>query len=573
MPTIKKLYFSSGTSVTAPADISTSGGSGSGEINLVANPNDADAGWAASGSGVTVATTTTSTDLPLGGIISSAIKITPVSGTSDYARYRFTIAESLKNRKLKIQWEQRPLSGYASGDLKLEMHTNTSSDYSGTDATLGLSTDSSGVTAINNFTGRFVTYFDANSSSYYELRIKRVAGTTALNITSVIVGPGVQAQVPARSDANTSHTPTYTGLGTVSNNSAKYGREGNVLVMRGNVTAGTVAASLFSFTLPSGLTIDSTCLPLSNTSSNPGPIVGTVGASSGTQSSGMYLVAATATSSSLVYAGHRIGSGLTLITPQNGNTLFSTSDSISWECRIPIAEWSGSGNLNASQNDVEYLYNTDVTDADNTSAFGYGPGGVQFGSFTAARAKTVRALTPHQEGDQYFLDIWDTNAWFVLGTYSNSIAPLNNQGVESYGMTIDNSSTSTTDLIVNFGKYRLTGSGTFGAAGLAWSTIAASANFKWRVRKVKGGVAVGFGKATSTESGLAPAGVFSLENSVVNLQELSATPASTASGTECKVYMKGDKFILAFNDAGTMRYKYLDLTGTGVTWVHTTTAP
>lgn len=55
--------------------------------------------------------------------------------------------------------------------------------------------------------------------------------------------------------------------------------------------------------------------------------------------------------------------------------------------------------------------------------------------------------------------------------------------------------------------------------------------------------------------------------------EQSATPANPASGTEMHVYMKADKFVIQYNDAGTVRYKYLDLTGTGVTWTHTTTAP
>lgn len=55
--------------------------------------------------------------------------------------------------------------------------------------------------------------------------------------------------------------------------------------------------------------------------------------------------------------------------------------------------------------------------------------------------------------------------------------------------------------------------------------------------------------------------------------EQSSTPSSPTSGTEMRVYMKADKFIIQFNDGGTVRYKYLDLTGTGVTWVATTTAP
>lgn len=59
----------------------------------------------------------------------------------------------------------------------------------------------------------------------------------------------------------------------------------------------------------------------------------------------------------------------------------------------------------------------------------------------------------------------------------------------------------------------------------------------------------------------------------ITFEEDTTTPASPTSGTQMRVYMKADKFVIQFNNAGTVRYKYLDLTGTGVTWVHTTTAP
>lgn len=53
----------------------------------------------------------------------------------------------------------------------------------------------------------------------------------------------------------------------------------------------------------------------------------------------------------------------------------------------------------------------------------------------------------------------------------------------------------------------------------------------------------------------------------------TGTPAAPTQDTQAKIYIKANKLIIAWNDGGTTRYKYLDLTGTGVTWVHTTTAP
>lgn len=50
------------------------------------------------------------------------------------------------------------------------------------------------------------------------------------------------------------------------------------------------------------------------------------------------------------------------------------------------------------------------------------------------------------------------------------------------------------------------------------------------------------------------------------------TPPSP-NGTSAHVYVKGSRLIFQYLDGATIRYKYLDLAGTGVTWVHTTTAP
>ena len=46
-----------------------------------------------------------------------------------------------------------------------------------------------------------------------------------------------------------------------------------------------------------------------------------------------------------------------------------------------------------------------------------------------------------------------------------------------------------------------------------------------------------------------------------------------ASYELCDLYIKGTKFIIKYNDGGTTRYKYLELTGTGSSWVHSTSEP
>ena len=73
------------------------------------------------------------------------------------------------------------------------------------------------------------------------------------------------------------------------------------------------------------------------------------------------------------------------------------------------------------------------------------------------------------------------------------------------------------------------------------------------------GISIGSGASPSEDAAL--------------FAEASATPASPASGTQVNEYLRNGKLIYQYNDGGTVRYKYLDLTGTGVTWVHTTVAP
>jgi len=46
-----------------------------------------------------------------------------------------------------------------------------------------------------------------------------------------------------------------------------------------------------------------------------------------------------------------------------------------------------------------------------------------------------------------------------------------------------------------------------------------------------------------------------------------------ASFELCDIYITASHFVIKYNDSGTIRYKSLDLSGTGVTWAHSTTEP
>ena len=59
----------------------------------------------------------------------------------------------------------------------------------------------------------------------------------------------------------------------------------------------------------------------------------------------------------------------------------------------------------------------------------------------------------------------------------------------------------------------------------------------------------------------------------LRLAALAATPSAPEQSSDGALYIKGGKLVVQYDDGGTVRYKYLDLTGTGVTWVHTAVAP
>jgi len=68
-------------------------------------------------------------------------------------------------------------------------------------------------------------------------------------------------------------------------------------------------------------------------------------------------------------------------------------------------------------------------------------------------------------------------------------------------------------------------------------------------------------------------GTIEVNQASLDLKPLSTTPGAPTANSDAKIYVRNNKLIVEFNDAGLTRFKYLDLTGSGVTWVHTTTGP
>ncbi len=113
----------------------------------------------------------------------------------------------------------------------------------------------------------------------------------------------------------TAYTPTITGFGSTSSVAYQWRRSGPDIQVRGSHVNATVQTSLASWSVPT--TIGT--MPSSNTTGNPGPVVGSYGANGGTAWSG-HVLTATATSTGVVYAGGN-GGTTTMITPSNGSVV------------------------------------------------------------------------------------------------------------------------------------------------------------------------------------------------------------------------------------------------------------
>lgn len=131
------------------------------------------------------------------------------------------------------------------------------------------------------------------------------------------------------------YTPTFSaGFGTVTSISCFYKLISDVLYINGSCTVGTVAASIGTITLPSGLALNSSKITIANTSANPGPVYGVLAANA-TSNTGN-IVTATSTSTSLLYTAGP-ASNIAQTTPTNVNNYLATGVVLTFSCAIPIA--------------------------------------------------------------------------------------------------------------------------------------------------------------------------------------------------------------------------------------------
>lgn len=169
--------------------------------------------------------------------------------------------------------------------------------------------------------------------------------TTTLNtqyesITVISDGSNWQLQNRTIPTAWAAYTATLSaGFGTVSTQSFFWRRNGQNLQVQGTFTTGTVAGSIASMSLPSGPTLDTGAISLSNTTANAGMAVGEF-TEDGVTNSFCRVVTATGTSTSLVYFGN-LTTNSGGLTPQNGNVVAASAKITSVNFSVPISGWKG----------------------------------------------------------------------------------------------------------------------------------------------------------------------------------------------------------------------------------------
>lgn len=333
----QKVYFDNGTSLNAVGS-----GSGGG-INYILNP-DAEvdtAGWAtyadAAGSvpvdgtgGSPNVTFTRSTSSPLRGVASFLFTKDAANRQGQGASYNFTIDNADQARALTISFDYLISSGtYADGDLKLFIYDITNSQL--------IQPAGSQVVNVNGSNSyKQIATFQTNSNSTSYRFIIHDTTTSALAYTlkfdNFIVGPASSTMGPARIDWM-AYTPTFVGFGTCTNVHFFWARDGQDILIRGRVAAGTVTGVIASFSLPAGLqTADSTLIP-------------------GIQPSGIWQrsnTGAPAQLQTLLYNANATAinfsfeaPGVDAFVPQVATVLVSANETFSVEdLRIPIAGWS-----------------------------------------------------------------------------------------------------------------------------------------------------------------------------------------------------------------------------------------
>lgn len=279
------------------------------------------------------------------------------------------------------------------------------------------------------------------------------------------------------------YTPVFTGLGTVTVNKAQWKRDGEDLLISVKATVGTSTATEAQMTLPSVYTSRSNVPTIEK--------VGTIDI--GVASANQFYVLSEA-SKGYVTFGQRNGT-ISGLTKQNGSTLFLSGQVISFDARIPCAQFSVNSTF-VGMNEPFYLSNSETV-ANTTGVVGKTKLGMDGSPLLAHTAATYmdctlpRNLLPNETFQIQVRSKIDGNWFPVEEAFIPSIySRINSTYISSanfYSRGIDISKITSGVLRVNF-TASIAGGTTSrdGSVAMdhAWSQVIAAADGydAWRVR-------------------------------------------------------------------------------------------
>lgn len=346
---------------------------------------------------------------------------------------------------------------------------------------------------------KWESLFVLDTSLTYWVGIYRTSGTTneTILVDDVTFSPELTVAGSATSPWQ-DYIPTFSaGLGTVTLTYAKWRQNGQSIEIIGRFVNGTIAASVATMTMPTGLTGD--------TASNI--VTGNwrqSGASTDNFKSGSFLVA----NSNIITFMDDNSSSASSGSPfaaANATVLFRTGATVGFNISFPVAEWAGSS-LTMANSQVEYWANSGATttaNSNNSSATAFqSPLGTPF----TAIASNVTAAQ-YTTFDIPIANYKATDKWEVEMTNSTS----NNQvwfrapeglqaGTARYGVFAEPNSSSSLRVYFGNAGARPTGA-TYGAIAAAGNTWADYSGYRWRVVKSANPLGIGTGLATATQPG------------------------------------------------------------------------
>lgn len=334
-------------------------------FNYIANP-DAEidtSGWAtyadAAGTqptdgtgGSPTVTWTRTTSSPLRGVGTFLMTKDAANRQGEGASYAFTLDSADKSKPIYVSFDYLAAGSYADNDVSVWLYDVTNAV---------VIQPAPYLVKLTSLPENFACVFQTPSNSTSYRLIFHVGSTNAsawtLKIDNVRVSPN-NAYMGSPITNWVNYTPTISaGFGTPSSVSFYYRRVGDSLDIQGTFIAGTLASSVASVTLPSGLSIDYTKISTNAGMSVVGKMV--AGHTAEAITNDLSTVMVDGSTASTVFFS-RYTASTTSFAKDNADTVCATNGIVTLWCRVPIAGWGSTVLMsdNADSRVVSMRYNT-----------------------------------------------------------------------------------------------------------------------------------------------------------------------------------------------------------------------